>query len=115
GDLAVALRGVAVAGREERAVERNRQEERRPGDELLAVDVPAPSARRPGGVDARLGRRHAENAEERREVDLAPLAPPPATHALPMDGVILAPVRHAPAARLDLVHSNGKRLPRPRS
>ena len=33
--------GVTVAGREERAVDRDRQVQRRPGDELLAVDVPA--------------------------------------------------------------------------
>ena len=66
-DLAVALRRVPVAGGEERAVDRDRQEERRAGDELLAVDVPAAAPRRPRRVDARLGRRHPEHAEERRQ------------------------------------------------
>ncbi len=66
-DLAVALRGVAVAGGEECAVDGDRQEERGAGDELLAVDVAAPPARRASGVHARLGRRHAEHAEERRQ------------------------------------------------
>ena len=45
-DLAVALRAVAVARGEQRAVDRDREVERRAGDEQLAVDVPAPAARR---------------------------------------------------------------------
>src|SRR5581483_5880224 len=45
GDLAVALRGVTVAGGEERALDGDRQVERRAGDELLAVDVPTLRAR----------------------------------------------------------------------
>src|SRR5262245_39454645 len=42
--LAVSLAGVTVAGGEERSVDRDRQQEPRAGDELLAVDVP-PEAR----------------------------------------------------------------------
>jgi hypothetical protein len=70
-DLAVALQRVAVAGREERAVDRDRQEEFRPGDELLAVEVSAAEPRWPSRVDAGLVRRHAEHAEERRQPNLA--------------------------------------------
>ncbi len=44
-DLAVTLRRVAVAGREECAVDGDGQEERRAGDELLAVDVAAGGSR----------------------------------------------------------------------
>ena len=75
-DLAVALPRVAVAGREERAVDGDRQEERRAGDELGAVDVPALRPRRRGRVTpALLGRRHADHAEERPQVDLAAARP----------------------------------------
>ena len=70
-DLTVALGGVAVTAGEERAVDRDRQVERRPGDELLAVDVAAAAPRRGRRVDARLGRRHPEHAEERRQADRA--------------------------------------------
>ena len=45
-DLAVALQRMPVAGGEERAVDRNGQIESRPGNELLAVDVPTLGTRR---------------------------------------------------------------------
>ena len=48
--LAVALRACAVARGEERAVDRDRQVERRAGNELLAVDVAA-AARAAGSVE----------------------------------------------------------------
>src|SRR6185369_12428695 len=62
-----------VAGREQRPVDRNREEERRSRDELLAVEVPAPRARRPRRVHAPLPRRHPEHPEERRQRNLAAL------------------------------------------
>ena len=54
-DLAVSLGRVPVARRDERAVDRDREEERRPRDELLAVDVPAArcAAARSSGLPAR--------------------------------------------------------------
>ena len=45
-DLAVTLGGVPVTRREERSVDGDREVERRSGDELLAVDVPAARTRR---------------------------------------------------------------------
>ena len=69
GDLAVALRAVPVSRHEPRAVDGDREVERRSGDELLAVDVPAPAARRRRRVLARLGRRHPDHAEERPRDD----------------------------------------------
>src|SRR5262245_58059045 len=69
--LAVTLASVSVPGGEEGAVHGNRQVQLGAGDELLAVDVPAPHPRRLGGVDARFGRRHAEHAEKRPQRDLA--------------------------------------------
>src|SRR4051794_25265629 len=44
-NLAVALQAVRVAQREEGAVDRDRQEQGRAGDEQRAVDVPAPATR----------------------------------------------------------------------
>ena len=64
--------GVTIPGGEQRAVDGDRQVERRAGDELLAVDVAAPHAWRLGRVDARLRRRHAHHAEERAQVELRP-------------------------------------------
>src|SRR5205814_9174101 len=57
-----------------------RQEERRSGDELRAVEIAAPRSRRRRGVDARLRRGHSENAGERPQFDLAAVlvAPDPA-------------------------------------
>jgi hypothetical protein len=63
--LAVPLPRVAVAGREQRSIDRHRKVERRPLAELRAVDVPAPAPRRLSRVDARLRRRHPHHAEER--------------------------------------------------
>ena len=57
--LAVALRRMPVARREERAVDRDRQVQRRARDELLAVDVAALRARRDRRVHAVPDRRHA--------------------------------------------------------
>ena len=68
-NLAVALARVAVPGREQRTIDRNRQIERRSLDELGAVDVPAPAARRRRPVHARLGRRHPDHAQKRTQVD----------------------------------------------
>src|SRR5262245_26839114 len=66
-DLAVALRRVAVAGREERTVDGDRQVEGRARDELLAVDVAAARPRWRGLMGARLRGRHPQDTEERRE------------------------------------------------
>ena len=110
GDLAVALRGMPVACREERAVDRDRQVERRAGDELLAVDVPAPAPRRDRRVDARLGRRHAHDAEERLEVELAAQSAADPGPEIPVDGMVLAPVRDAPVRRAHLFDADDERL-----
>src|SRR5439155_11513258 len=69
GNLAVALRSVTVARGEERAVVRDRQEQRRPGDQQLAVDVASPPPRRDRRPLAGLVRRHADHTEERRQPD----------------------------------------------
>src|SRR5205085_3065612 len=70
-DLPVALAPVAVAGREERAFDGHRQVEGGAGDELLAVEVPAPPARWDRRMDARLGRGHPEHAQEGDQLDLS--------------------------------------------
>src|SRR5204862_893361 len=62
--LAVALCAVPIARREVRAVDADREIERRTADELLAIDVPAVRAGRSCRVDPRLVRRHADDAEE---------------------------------------------------
>src|SRR5439155_8157152 len=72
-NLAVSLTRVTVAGREECAVDRNRQKQGGARHELLAVDVAAPAARRSGRMHSRLGWRHAEDAREGPQLDLAPL------------------------------------------
>ena len=51
------LSAVAVARHQQRAVDRDREVERRACDQLLAVDVAAPAPRRGGGVLAGLRRR----------------------------------------------------------
>ena len=117
GDLAVALRTVRVTDREERAVDRDREEQRRPGDELLAVDVPAPAPRRHRRVHARLGRRHAD--ARRRTAAAAPRsrrrAPrrPPSCHSRTCcwSGVSV----DAPRPGLDRLDAHGQRLARPRA
>ena len=93
GHLAVTLDGMAVAGGEQSALDRNREIERRARDELLAVHVAAPAARRPGAVDARFRRRHPHHAEERREVELEPERPADAVRELPVDRVLGPAVR----------------------
>ena len=98
--LAVALRGVAVAGREERAVDRDRQVERRSGDELLAVDVAALRPRRARRVDARGDRRHAEHAEERpRGRRGGPSRRPDAVGELPGDAAVVGAPTSRPTGR----------------
>src|SRR5207245_3041305 len=49
-DLAVALRCVTIADREQRSRNRDGKEERTAGYQLLAVEVSTPDARRPRGV-----------------------------------------------------------------
>src|SRR5262249_54959502 len=73
-DLAVALRAMPVAAGEEAALDEDREEERRAGNQLLVVEISAMSARHDRG-DAPPGRRrrHAHDAEERPELQaLAP-------------------------------------------
>src|SRR6202011_4898544 len=72
-DLTVSLACVAVSGREECAVDRNREEHGRARHELRAVDVAAPAARRSSRMHARLGRRHSEHARKGSQVDLTSL------------------------------------------
>ena len=65
-DLAVALRAVAVAGREQRAFGPNRKIQHCAGAELLVVEVAAERARHHRTDAADVGRRrHAHHAEER--------------------------------------------------
>src|SRR5207244_6350190 len=66
-DFSVALARVSITRREERAVDWDRKKESRSGDELLAIDVPAPAAWRSRRMSAGLRRRHAEHAEKGRE------------------------------------------------
>src|ERR1043166_899499 len=109
--LAVPLRRVSVAGREECVVDGDREEERRPGDELLAVDVSTPATRRKRRVNAGLGRRHAHHAEKRREIDLPPQRPANPVRELPTYDRSAA-VGHAPVTGLHLVDRYRERLPR---
>ena len=109
--LAVALGSVAVPGGEAGAVDRDRQIQRRPGDELLAVDVAAAPARRDRRVHARLVRRHAEHAEERRQADGAPGNTARIAVQLPVEPVALAAAGDAPRAGHDLVDPNCEHLP----
>ncbi len=106
---------MTVAGGEECPVDRDREEERRPGDELLAIDVPAPAPRRNRRVDAGFGRRHADDPEERGEVELAPQRPADAVRELPVHRVVVDGDRDPPRADLDLVDADGERLARARS
>ena len=73
--LAVCLKRVPVAGGEQRAVNRDGKEERRPGDKLLAVDVPSPRAGRERRMLAGLGRGHSHHSEEGAQLDLDPVRP----------------------------------------
>src|SRR6266545_4930319 len=114
GDLTVALRGVPVAGGEQRALDRYRKVERRSGDELLAVDVPAPAPRRNGRVDTRLRRRHSQHAEERCEVELPSERSPDSLGEGPVDCVTLTAFGESPVSGLDFVDANGERLAGPR-
>src|SRR5579875_374585 len=63
---------MTVAGREEAARHRDRQEEAATGDQLFAVDIAAGWARRGGRMLARLVRRHPHHTEERPERELVP-------------------------------------------
>jgi hypothetical protein len=62
---------MAVTEREQGAIDRDRQEERRSGDELLAGQVSAPDARRGSRVPTRLRGRLPNHAEEGLKHDLA--------------------------------------------
>ena len=109
-------RRVAVAGGEERAVDRDRQEERRPGDELLAVDVAAAAAAAgrssgrpapPAACRARRGTARARPAARRR-------ARPRRRAPSRSRAASLASVTpHAPGR--DLVDPDGERLARARA
>ncbi len=69
--LAVALHAVAVARHEQRALVEHGQVQRRAGFQFLVVHVAAEGARHRGAAAApRLGRRHADDAEERVERQL---------------------------------------------
>jgi hypothetical protein len=59
-----------VAHREERALDPDGEEERRPGAQVLHVHVPAPDRRRHDGVLPRLGQGDADRAGERLERQL---------------------------------------------
>src|SRR5579864_4105088 len=113
-DLAVALRAVAVAGHDERAVDRDRQVERRAGDELLAVDVPAPFARRDGRVLSRLRRRHADDAEKWAQRHTAVAELPRAAVEPPHERLAVSP-RLAPRPGRHLVDVHDERLARSRA
>src|SRR5262245_37636910 len=127
--LPVTLACVPVPGREQGSVDWNRQVERRPLDELGAVDVPAPAPRRGRLVHARLRRRHPDHAQERPQVDLTPelvapgsrlgVEPPhePArlavsdTETLVERGRPAARVRDAPGADPRPLGVHGERVP----
>ena len=116
GDLTVALSGVAVARRQQRAVDGDRKVERRPGDELLAVDVPSARAWRRGRVDTRLVRRHADDAEKRTQRNLP--SGPVATHPrvgieLPADDRRLAVVDAEPLVQRRVPAACVRDAPRP--
>src|SRR5262249_14455466 len=66
-DLAVALCGVRIADREQRAVHFDRQVQRRARGELADVHVAANAPRRNRAVLTRLRHRHAHNATKGRE------------------------------------------------
>src|SRR5205085_290017 len=113
--LSVALARVAIPRREVRAVDGHRQVEGRAGDELLAVEVAAPAARRDRGVDPRLRRRHPEDAEERAQLDLAArrVAAGARVGVERPDECRLAGGRRAPGADPDLVDPHLERLTGP--
>ena len=106
-----------VADREQRVVDRDREEERRPGNEQPAVDVaagPAGPGRRP---HPRLVRRHADHAEERRERDRCAALVRCRTRLRvdpPAEGDAVAE-RHAPRAGPHLVDPDGEGVPCARS
>ena len=101
GHLAVALRAVAVAGREQRALDEDRQIERGAGDQLLVVEVAAVLARRRGRDRAPGGRRRrAHHAEERAPRHfLAPRQLPHLARAIEHDVDRAAARRNRRAAR----------------
>ena len=111
--LAVALGAVAVARHHQRSVDRDREVQGRAGDELLAVDVPAPAPRRGRRVLAGLRRRHPDHAEERRRADTALAEVPPVAVPRPGEGLSVCP-RAPPVAWHDFVDAHHERLPLPR-
>jgi hypothetical protein len=98
-----------------RTVGRDREVERRPGEELLAVDVPAPPTGRKRRVDACLRWGHSHHAEERRERHLEAERATEAPAELPVDAMVLGSPSHAPWADLDLVDADDERLSRLRA
>ena len=112
--LAVCLKGVPVTCGEERAVNWDGKEKRRPGDKLLAVDVPSPRAGRERRMLAGFGRGHSHHSEEGAQLDLDPVRPSRPPVELPHDHVLLRRARDgdAPRAGDDLVHADRERLPR---
>src|SRR5438105_6078143 len=114
-DLAVALRRVPVAGRETRTVERDRQEEGRAGDELLAVDVAALPPRRCRRMHTVPDRSHAEDPEEGPQPHALPAGrDPDAVREPPLDPVTRLGDRLAPRSWDDLVdpHHKGRAFAR---
>ena len=99
-----------VTGGEECAVDRDRQIERRPGHELLAVDVAAATARRDGRMNTRLVRRHPEHAQEGRQSNRPPGRATDARVELPIHPVGRLGERGTPRAGLDLIDPNRERL-----
>ena len=92
------------------SVDRDREVESRAGDELLAVDVPAPAARRRRRVLAGLRRRHPDHAEERCRAHAALAEVPPVAVERPRE---VSPSAHVPPHSRgdDLVDRDDERLP----
>src|SRR5829696_2393722 len=66
-------------------------------------------------MNPRLGRRHAHDAEERLEVELAAQCAADPGPEIPVDGMVLAPVRDAPVRWAHLFDTDDERLTRPRT
>ena len=116
GHLTVALRRMAVAGRHQCSVDRDRQEQRGARRQLLAVDVATLPAGRSGGVDAGLGRWHPDHTEERCQCDGGVPAVGGCTgvRVQPPDDGVLAGEGDAPVPRSHLVDPHHQRLADPR-
>ena len=111
GDLAVALRRVAVPRGEERAVDRDRRKSVVPATSSLQSMFPR-SARRQRSSGLPAQRRHADHAEERRELDVAPAVPAPPVRELQSHRGAPRRQRHAAVPGRDLVDPDSERLAR---